>query len=163
MAQAYYLSGNKAGCVKYVKGMGAEADETTLQLEMKCAFDATTTPTSAMRWSSWSPRPASRNTGPSCSSSPNQAKNLTDHQSLDIYRLKYLTGTMAGKDDYINMAQLDLQLGLPGEAAAVLDKGTAAGLLNDDRSKKLQALAKQQSASGLPPARLRRWPRPERP
>jgi hypothetical protein len=28
----------------------------------------------------------------------------------------------------------------------VLDKGAAAGLLNDDRSKKLQALAKQQSA-----------------
>jgi len=28
----------------------------------------------------------------------------------------------------------------------VMDKGTAAGLLNDDRSKKLQALAKQQAA-----------------
>jgi len=41
---------------------------------------------------------------------------------------------------------------LPAEAANVLDKGTAAGLLNDDRSKKLQALAKQQAgqaASGL--------------
>ena len=55
-------------------------------------------------------------------------------------------GTLASKDDYINMAQLDLQLGFPQEASAVLDKGTAAGLLNDDRSKKLQALAKQQSA-----------------
>src|SRR5580704_3267786 len=38
VAQSYYLSGNKAGCIKYVKGLG-DADETTLQLEMKCAYD----------------------------------------------------------------------------------------------------------------------------
>jgi hypothetical protein len=73
------------------------------------------------------------------------AKNLTDPQSLQIYRLKYLTGSLSGKDDYINMAQLDMQLGLPAEAGTVLDKGMAGNITNDDRSKKLQALAKQQA------------------
>src|SRR5580698_5579530 len=41
VAQAYYLSGNKAGCIKYVRDeIGAAADEAALQLEMKCAFDS---------------------------------------------------------------------------------------------------------------------------
>ena len=38
---------------------------------------------------------------------------MHDHASLDIYRLKFLTGTMASKDEYITLAQLDLQLGFP--------------------------------------------------
>jgi hypothetical protein len=152
VAQAYYLSGNKAGCVKYIKGMGGDADENTLQVEMKCAFDSNDDADQRDALEQLVAKTGKADYWTALFKLANQAKNLTDHQSLDLYRLKYLTGTMAGKDDYINMAQLDLQLGFPGEAAAVMDKGTAAGLLNDDRSKKLQGLAKQQAgqaAAGL--------------
>jgi hypothetical protein len=145
VAQSYYLSGNKAGCIKYVKGLG-DADETTLQLQMKCAYDTNDDADQRDALEQLVARTGKADYWTQLLKMADQTKGLSDHQSLDIYRIKYLTGTMASKDDYINMAQLDLQLGFPQEASAVLDKGTASGLLNDDRSKKLQALAKQQAA-----------------
>ncbi len=152
VAQSYYLSGNKAGCIKYIKAAGSAADEATLQLQMKCAFDLNDNTTQRDALEQLVARTGKAEYWTNLVKLAEAAKNLSDPQSLQIERIKYLTGTLAGKDDYINMAQLDLQLGLPAEASTVLDKGTAAGLLNDDRSKKLQALAKQQSAqvaSGL--------------
>ena len=38
---------------------------------------------------------------------------MRDHDTLDIYRLKLLTGTISGKDEYTTLAQLALQLRLP--------------------------------------------------
>jgi hypothetical protein len=152
VAQSYYLSGNKAGCVKYIKGAGAAADEATLQLEMKCAFDLNDSVTQRDALEQLVARTGKADYWTQVIKLTQGGKNISDPQSLQLMRLKYLTGTLSGKDDYINLAQLDLQLGLPAEASTVLDKGTAAGLLNDDRSKKLQALAKQQAtqvASGL--------------
>jgi hypothetical protein len=145
VAQSYYLSGNKAGCIKYIKGIGGAADETTLQLQMKCAYDTNDEASQRDALEQLVAKTGKAEYWTQLLKMADTAKGLTDHQSLNIYRLKYLTGTLATKDDYINMAQLDLQFGLPQEAAAVLDKGTAAGLLNDDRSKKLLALAKQQA------------------
>ena len=145
VAQSFYLSGNKAGCVKYIKGAGAAADEATLQLEMKCAFDLNDNATQRDALEQLVARTGKAEYWTQVIKLAQGEKNISDPQSLQLMRLKYLTGTLSGKDDYINLAQLDLQLGLPAEAATVLDKGTAAGLLNDDRSKKLQALAKQQA------------------
>jgi hypothetical protein len=151
VAQAYYLSGNKAGCIKYIKGAGV-TDEATLQLEMKCAFDVNDNVTQREALEQLVAHTGKPEYWTQVVKMAQSAKNVSDPQSLQLMRLKYLTGTLAGKDDYINLAQLDLQLGLPAEAVTVLDKGMAAGLLNDDRSKKLQALAKQQAgqvASGM--------------
>jgi len=55
---------------------------------------------------------------------------ITDHQLLNLYRLSILTGTM--KDtDFLAMATIDLQNGLPAEAKAILTKGNKTGdLLN---------------------------------
>lgn len=145
VAQAYYLSGNKAGCVKYVKAIGGLADETALQLQMKCAYDANDQVSQRDALQQLVAKTGKAEYWTQLLKIADTTKGLTDHQSLNIYRLKFLTGTLATKDDYINMAQLDLQLGFPQEATAVLAKGTAAGLLNDDRSKKLGALAKQQA------------------
>ena len=145
VAQSFYLSGNKAGCIKYIKGAGAAADEATLQLEMKCAFDLNDSATQRDALEQLVARTGKADYWTQVIKLAQGQKNISDPQSLQLMRLKYLTGTLSGKDDYINLAQLDLQLGLPAEAATVLDKGAAAGLLNDDRSKKLQALAKQQA------------------
>jgi len=145
VAQSYYLSGNKAGCIKYVKSMGGMADETSLQLQMKCAYDTNDDASQRDALEQLVAKTGKADYWTQILKMADTTKGLSDHQSLNIYRLKYLTGTLATKDDYINMAQLDLQLGFPQEAAAVMDKGAAAGLLNDDRSKKLAALAKQQA------------------
>ena len=58
------------------------------------------------------------------------AMGITDHQLLNLYRLSILTGTM--KDtDYLAMATIDLQNGLPAEAKNILTKGNKPGdLLN---------------------------------
>ena len=144
VAQAYYLSGNKAGCIKYIKGVSG-ADEAALQLEMKCAFDINDSATQRDALEQLIARTGKADYWTQLIKMGEQAKNLTDPQTLQLARLSYLTNTLAGKDDYINMAQLDMQLVLPAEAATVLDKGTAAGLLNDDRAKKLQTIAKQQA------------------
>jgi len=58
------------------------------------------------------------------------AMGITDHELLNLYRLSILTGTM--KDtDYLAMATIDLQNGLPAEAKNILTKGNKPGdLLN---------------------------------
>jgi len=55
---------------------------------------------------------------------------ISDHQLLNLYRLSLLTGSM--KDtDFLAMATIDLQNGLPAEAKAILTKGNKQGdLLN---------------------------------
>ena len=153
VAQSYYLSGNKAGCIKYIKGNGL-ADEASLQLEMKCAYDSNDEANQRDALEQLVAHTGKADYWNQLLKLAEQAKGLTDPQSLQLTRLKYLTGTVV-KDDYINLAQLDLQLGLPAEAATVLDKGAATGVANDDRVKKLLALSKQQAAqvaSGLPAA-----------
>jgi tetratricopeptide (TPR) repeat protein len=76
-----------------------------------------------------------------------RAQGMRDHDTLDIYRLKLLTGTISGKDEYTTLAQLAVQLGFPSEAVAVITKAQAANLMKDDRGNKLLALAKSQAAA----------------
>ncbi|MCE9650471.1 MAG: hypothetical protein K8R18_12690 [Parvibaculum sp.] len=77
----------------------------------------------------------------------------SDRLTFEIFRLKLATGTMKSADDYMEMAQLAIQLGLPGEAESVLAKGFALGALgrvNKSRELRLQEMAKQQVAQDKP-------------
>ena len=69
VAQAYFLSGDKQGCLKYIKGnFGATPPTDALKLQMSCAHDAGDTETErAARWNRWSPTPARPNIGTICS------------------------------------------------------------------------------------------------
>lgn len=73
---------------------------------------------------------------------------FSDRFSLDVLRLKMATGTLAKTDEFMEMAQLALQTGLPAEGRAVVDKGFAAGVLGTgeqaDRHKRLRDLAVKQ-------------------
>lgn len=66
--------------------------------------------------------------------------------SLDVYRLRNQTNTLASAADYIDATELALQAGLPGEAQRFMDRGTAAGLLGKgaagdvDRQNRLKAM-----------------------
>ena len=64
--------------------------------------------------------------------------------ALPIYRLSLATGSMTATSDFMEMAQLALQAGLPLEAKQVVDKGFASGVLGSgaeaERHKRLRDL-----------------------
>ena len=70
--------------------------------------------------------------------------NFSDRLVLDTYRLSLATGSMSAASDYMEMAQLALQAGLPLEGKQVVDKGFAAGVLGSgaeaERHKRLRDL-----------------------
>ena len=76
---------------------------------------------------------------------------LSDHETLDLLRLRLLTGTMrptaGGDDDYSQLAQIAIQLGFPGEAQSVLEKGMKAGVVTGERANRLMTMAKTQAAA----------------
>jgi hypothetical protein len=65
-----------------------------------------------------------------------------DHNLLMIYRIMYSTGSMKEGSDYIEMAQLLGDAALPGEAAAVLQKATAAGAIKPEQTERTGRLTK---------------------
>ena len=148
IAQAYYLSGDKQGCLKYIKNnFGANPGDTTLELQMRCAFDANDEVTQRQALETLVAHTGKTEYWNDLLKMNEHGQGMRDHDTLDVYRLKLLTGTIAGKDEYITLAQLALQLHFPAEAEAVLEKGMAAKVLTDDRSNKLLALAKTQAAA----------------
>jgi hypothetical protein len=148
IAQAYYLSGDKQGCLKYIKGnFGKNANDATLELQMRCAYDAGDTATQREALETLVAHSGKPEYWKDLLKLSEGGQGMRDHDTLDIYRLKLLTGTISGKDEYITLAQLALQLHFPAEAEAVIEKGMAANLLNDDRTKRLLALAKTQAAA----------------
>ena len=55
-----------------------------------------------------------------------------DRNALMIYRVMFDTNSMNADTDYIEMAQLLGDAGLPGEAQAVLEKAMSSGVLKDE-------------------------------
>jgi hypothetical protein len=69
---------------------------------------------------------------------------FSDRLGVNVYRLRYATGNLKDANDYMEMAQLALQQGVPAEAKEVVDKGYAAGVLGKgseaDRQQRLRTL-----------------------
>jgi hypothetical protein len=63
-----------------------------------------------------------------------------DHNLLMIYRVMYDTNSMQADTDYIEMAQLLGDAGLPGEAQAVLEKAMSSGVLKDEHKERTTRL-----------------------
>jgi tetratricopeptide (TPR) repeat protein len=147
IAQAYYKMGAYAECARFARSNGG--GEGMLRLQMTCASQSGDD--AAMRnaleqlvgstgkaeyWSRLL-RLAER------------AKGLSDHQTLDIYRIKFLTGSITGADEYETLATLAIQFGFDSEAQTVIQKGMAAKLLNGDRDTRLLNRAKQDLQADL--------------
>jgi tetratricopeptide (TPR) repeat protein len=64
-------------------------------------------------------------------------KGMTDEQTMDILRLRFLLGDLKTETDFQEMAQEALVAGYPAEAKTVLDKATALKLLSGDRDARL--------------------------
>lgn len=63
-----------------------------------------------------------------------------DHNTLMIYRIMFDTNSMNADTDYIEMAQLLGDAGLPGEAEAVLQKAMSSGVLKDEHKERTTRL-----------------------
>jgi len=59
----------------------------------------------------------------------------SDTTSLNVWRFADGAGAMFDGSNYIEMAQLAMAAGLPGEAESILDKGTKKGVFTSDRDK----------------------------
>ena len=55
--------------------------------------------------------------------------NITDHQLLNLYRLRVATNATMIETDYLSLASLALMLGLPNEGKVMLEKGIDDGVL----------------------------------
>jgi hypothetical protein len=81
---------------------------------------------------------------------------FADRLGLDVQRLKLANGLMTKADEYMELAQLALQAGLPDEAKGIVDKGYASGALGTgdqaarhQRLKDLVLKSQADSAAGL--------------
>jgi tetratricopeptide (TPR) repeat protein len=148
IGQAYYQMGDYRGCVRYADSH-ASAGTAMLERGLLCAFkagDDTLSRDMASKLVEASPTPEHWN---QLLGQAERAKQLTDPQTLDIYRLKYLTGTMKGADDYFTLTQLLLAAHLPSEANAVVERGVQAKLLVDQRAQRLVGMVKQNMANDV--------------
>jgi hypothetical protein len=54
---------------------------------------------------------------------------FSDRLGVNVYRLRFATNNAGTANDYMEMAQLAMQAGVPSEAKIIIDKGYAAGVL----------------------------------
>jgi|SRR5882757_2567824 len=71
-----------------------------------------------------------------------------DHNLLMIYRVMFDTNSMQADTDYIEMAQLLGDAGLPGEAQMVLEKATSSGIVKDDHKERTTRLLNAMKTRG---------------
>jgi hypothetical protein len=149
VAQAYYLSGRSADAVSYLRGLtsGAHPSEAALKLMYSAAYKAGDN--DAMRGAL--EKLVSDYNRPEYWANLLQvseaAKGLKDHQTLDLFRLRLLTGSMKRPDDYMTAAEMALEFGSAAEAANIVQKGIDAKVLTGDRVTKLLNTAKAQAAA----------------
>jgi hypothetical protein len=147
VGQAYYKAGDFAGCVRYSKTIGGS--DTALELLARCAYEVNDEVTQRQALEQLVARGGKPEHWKLLLKLGERARGLSDHNSLDINRLRLLSGSMGGKDDYIALGQFALQFKCAAEAQAAMEKGVAAKALTDDRSLRLLAVIKAQAAANL--------------
>ena len=147
IAQAYYKAGDYAGCARYVKTNLNNTSDTALELLARCAYESGDEVTQRQSLETLVARSGKPEQWKLLLRLAERSRGLSDHNSLDVNRLRMMTGNITTKDEYTLLAQLALQLGNAAEAQAIVEKGMAAKVLNDDRSTRLLNLAKTQAAA----------------
>ena len=142
VAQAYYLMGNYAQAIRMLSGMSGDTAQSLLMSAAAKSGDTVAEQKAAERLilsgqsKYWTYMLAGADA----------TRGLTDHETLDITRLRLLTGNMRSAEDYQLAAELSIQFGLSTEAAAITSKGVEAKLLTDARSQRLVSLAQANAA-----------------
>jgi tetratricopeptide (TPR) repeat protein len=137
VAQAYYLMGNYSDAIRMLKGMGGDQALSLLMAAAAKSGDSQAEMQAAERlvgngdakyWTY-------------LLTGAENTHGLTDHQNLNIIRLRALTGNMRGVDDYMTGTELALEAGDAAGAQAIAQQGIKAKVLVDQRSQRLAGLA----------------------
>lgn len=148
VATAYYKLGQNTQCVRYIRShFGNSASDIVLKIQMACAFEAGDDESQTDALEQLVGRSQSPEYWGLLLKSAQRTRGLKDHQTLDIYRLKLRTGTLTTADDYLMLAKLALEIGFPGEAMNVEQKGIAAKVLTGDGVNRLVNMTKNQMAT----------------
>ncbi|HTO40034.1 MAG TPA: hypothetical protein VL026_03590 [Rhizomicrobium sp.] len=146
IAQAYFLSGDYKGTIRYLKG---RTDLDSVKLIYGAAFKLNDMEAIQGALEQLILATGNIEYWRGGIEIAEHQRPLTDHQTLDLLRLRLLTGTArpasGGDDDYSLAAQIAIQLGLPGEAQSVLQKGMTAGVVKGERANRLMAMATTQA------------------
>jgi tetratricopeptide (TPR) repeat protein len=142
VAQAYYLMGNYGEAIRMLKGMGGDQALSLLMAAAAKSGDSQAEMQAAERLVS---------NGESkywtyLLTGAENTHGLSDHQNLNIVRLRALTGNMRGVDDYMTGTELALEAGDAAGAQAIVQQGIKAKVLTDQRSQRLAGLAASAAA-----------------
>ncbi len=78
---------------------------------------------------------------------------FSDRLGVNVYRLRMATNNLTNTNDFMEMAQLALQAGVPAEAKAIIEKGYTTGMLGKgdqaERHQRLKDLAQRQLDESL--------------
>ena len=136
IAQAYYMSHDPKGCIGYIKrhGLGGETALLTLQ---RCAYDAQDEDTQRSALEQLVASTGKAEHWKSLLHLAERARGLKDHNTLDIFRIKQMTGTI-DPADIVLYATFAIQFKSPAEAKSVVEKAIADKTINaDDRNNRL--------------------------
>jgi hypothetical protein len=145
IAQAYYLMGNYPEAIRMLKGMSGDSAQSLLMAAAAKSGDTASEQAAAEKLIGsgqtkyWVYELAAAD----------NTRGLTDHQTLDVTRIRLLTGQMRGAEDYQLAAELAIQFGLPTEAVSIIQKGMTAKVLTDARSQRLAGVAQAAAAKDV--------------
>src|ERR1700678_1371584 len=148
IAQAYYLMHNYEECVRYVHNLG-RVGQSTLELLNRCAYEAHDEQSQQAALEQLVVDYNQTKYWSDLLSSADRTAGMSTADTLDVYRLRFLTGTMrpAPATDYETATEIAVQLGFPNEAMTYAQKGIDAKVLDATRGAKLLNLAKSQAAA----------------
>ena len=133
--------------MRYIKDhFGNGGSDIVLKIQMACAFGAGDDAAQTDALVQLVSRSQSPEYWGQLLKSAERTPGLNDHQTLDIYRLRFRTGTMTTADQYTLLAKLAISMGFAAEAAAVEQKGIDAKLLSGDTFNRLAAMTQTQAA-----------------
>lgn len=147
-AQAYYLLHDFSGCTRYIRNsFGGGAPENILVMLQRCAYENQDNENQRFALEQLVQRTNKPEYWSQLLDTAQGTKGITDHGTLDVYRLKLLTGTLTKAADYNLLAQLALQLGFAAESSSIIQKATAAKVDLGPRTGALMAMANQQAGA----------------
>lgn len=156
LVYAPYQAGDYAAAATAVTeqmGAGGQVGEGALQVLADSALklkDAKTYAAALEKLATWYPKPE---IWAELIRTVSARPGFSDRLALDAARLGLAVGSFTSSGPYVELAELALQAGLPGEAKAALDKGYAAGVLGTgqeaERHKRLGDLAAKAAAADL--------------
>lgn len=151
VAQSYYLMRNYTECVRYIQSMGRDGQK-SLELLNGCAYAAQDEQAQQQALEQLVVDYNQSKYWTDLLGSADRTSGMSTSDTLDVYRLRLLTGTMRTGNkgqDYETAAEVAIQLGFPSEGATFAQKGLDSKELPADRGAKLLNLAKANAATDI--------------